>query len=124
MNAELDPEDAKIITLARSARARGMTDSGAAVRDTTGRTYVAVDVNLDSVSLSAVELAVAMAVSSGANALEAAAIVTEMGDEEVPEGELEAAWELEAAQVLLAGPDGALLKVYLNPDQVPSEEES
>ena len=36
--SELDPEDAKLITLARSARARNGAAQGAAVRDTDGRT--------------------------------------------------------------------------------------
>ena len=121
MNAELDPEDAKIITLARSARARGGTDSGAAVRDDTGRTYAAVDVDLHSVSLTALQLAVAMAASSGGMKLEAAAVVTHGGDEELLDDELEAAWDLDAAHVLLAGPDGSLIRVYPNPDRLPSE---
>lgn len=38
---DLDPEDRKIVTLARSARARNGVPEGAAVRDETGRTYVA-----------------------------------------------------------------------------------
>ena len=37
----LDPEDRKLLTLARSARARNGVPEGAAVRDETGRTYVA-----------------------------------------------------------------------------------
>ena len=121
MDAELDPEDAKIITLARSARARGGTDSGAAVRDDTGRTYAAVDVDLNSFGLAALQLAVAMAASSGGMKLEAAAVVTMGGDEELSESELEAAWDLDAAHVLLAGPDGSLIRVYPNPDRIPSE---
>ena len=67
---QLDPEDAKIITLARSARARNRTPEGAAVRDATGRTYAAVTVALPSLKLSALEVAVAMAVSSGADRLD------------------------------------------------------
>jgi 2-methylaconitate cis-trans-isomerase PrpF len=73
----LDSEDAKIIMLARSARARNRVSEGAAVRDETGRTYVAATVTLPSLSLSALQLAVAMAVASGARSLEAAAVVTE-----------------------------------------------
>ncbi|MGW0072560.1 cytidine deaminase, partial [Streptosporangium sandarakinum] len=65
-DANLDPEDNKIIVLARSARARNGTAEGAAVRDETGRTYVATDVALPSLTLSALQVAVAMAVSSGA----------------------------------------------------------
>lgn len=72
----LDPEDIKILTLARSSRARVGAAGGAAVRDLDGRTYTAADVNLPSLSLSALQLAVAMAVSSGAAGLEAAALVT------------------------------------------------
>ena len=50
---------------------------GAAVRDETGRTYAAATVALPSVRLSALTLAVAMAVSSGAASLEAAALVSD-----------------------------------------------
>ncbi|HEX9031445.1 MAG TPA: cytidine deaminase [Streptosporangiaceae bacterium] len=75
--AELGPEDLKIITLARSARARVGSAEGAAVRDETGRTYAAAAVALPSLQLSALALAVAMAVSSGAVALEAAALVSD-----------------------------------------------
>jgi hypothetical protein len=74
--ADLDPEDAKIVTLARAARARTGAAEGAAVRDTDGRTYAAVTVALPSLALTALQAAVAAAVSSGAPALEAAAVVT------------------------------------------------
>lgn len=72
----IDPEDSKIITLARSARARNGVPEGAAVRDETGRTYVAGTVDLASLKLSALQTAVAMAVASGAQSLEAAAVVS------------------------------------------------
>jgi cytidine deaminase len=75
--AELDPEDTKLITLARSARARTGAAEGAAVRDRTGRTYLATTVDLPSLQLTALQAAVAAAVSSGADGLEAAAVVTE-----------------------------------------------
>ena len=79
MVSEPEPgqEDLKIITLARSARARVAAAEGAAVRDETGRTYAAAAVALPSLSLSALRLAVAMAVSSGAASLEAAALVSD-----------------------------------------------
>lgn len=82
MSDALDPEDAKILILARSARARTGAASGAAVRDVDGRTYAAADVALPSLRLTALQLAVASAVSSGAAGLEAAAVVTaaEPGD--------------------------------------------
>ncbi|HET9137853.1 cytidine deaminase [Actinophytocola sp.] len=75
--ADLDAEDAKLVTLARSARARTGAPEGAAVRDADGRTYAAATVALPSLRLTAMQAAVAAAVSSGARTLEAAAVVTE-----------------------------------------------
>ena len=72
-----DPEDRKILTLARSARARTGAAQGACVRDTDGRTYAGTSVTLPHLTLSAVQVAVAMAVSSGAPGLEAAAVVAD-----------------------------------------------
>ncbi|GAA2349723.1 cytidine deaminase [Streptomyces cuspidosporus] len=104
--APLDPEDRKIITLARSARARNGVPEGAAVRDETGRTYVAGTVALPSLPLSALRTAVAMAVASGAKSLEAAAVVTEA--EAVADEDVAAVRDLggPGTPVLLAGPDG------------------
>jgi hypothetical protein len=75
-SADLDPEDAKLLTLARAARARTGAAQGAAVRDGTGRTYAATSVDLPSLRLTAVQAAVAAAVASGADTLEGAAVVT------------------------------------------------
>ena len=72
-----DPEDLKIITLARAALARSGGREGACVRDTDGRTYAAASVSLPHLDLSAIALAVAMAVSSGATGLEAVAVCAE-----------------------------------------------
>ncbi|MGW2698974.1 cytidine deaminase [Streptomyces sp. NPDC001340] len=104
----LDPEDRKIVTLARSARARNGVPEGAAVRDETGRTYVAGSVQLASLKLSALQTAVAMAVASGAKSLEAAAVVSEA--ESVPAQDRAAVADLGGPEtpVLLAGPDGAV----------------
>ncbi|MGI8992752.1 MAG: cytidine deaminase [Nocardioidaceae bacterium] len=78
MTIELtDPEDAKLLTLARASRARARAAEGAAVRDTDGRTYSATNVDLPSLRLSALQLAVAMAVSSGVRGLEAGLVVTD-----------------------------------------------
>ena len=74
---ELSPEDAKLVTLARASRARTGAAEGAAVRDLDGRTYAGSTVALDSLQVGALDLAVAMAVSSGAKGLEGAAVVTE-----------------------------------------------
>jgi hypothetical protein len=106
--AELDPEDVKILTLARSSRARRRTPSGAAVRDVDGRTYAASDVDLPSLRLSALEVAVAMAVSSGAAGLEAAAVVTALAPSDV---DPRAVGDLggPGVPVHVAGPDGVLV---------------
>ena len=69
-----DPEDVKILTLARSALVRTAATQGACVRDLDGRTYAASAVSLPHLVLSAVAVAVAMAVSSGATGLEAVAV--------------------------------------------------
>jgi hypothetical protein len=100
-------EDQKIITLARSARARVAAAEGAAVRDETGRTYAAAAVNLPSLRLSALRLAVAMAVSSGAAALEAAALVS---DTDTPDpGDLAVVREVgPGAVVFHVGTNGAI----------------
>lgn len=103
----LDPEDQKIITLARSTRARSAAPEGAAVRDETGRTYTAAAVALPSLQLSALRLAVAMAVSSGARRLEAAAVVSEAA--EADPGDLAAVRDLGPdAPIFHAAPDGSL----------------
>lgn len=105
---DLSSEDTKLVTLARSARGRTGAPEGAAVRDTDGRTYLAATVDLASLKLSALQAAVAAAVSSGAAGLEAAAIVT-AADTVEPDG-LAAVRDLApAAPVHLAGPDGSLL---------------
>ncbi|MDX6355846.1 MAG: hypothetical protein QOF98_2749 [Streptomyces sp.] len=106
--AELDPEDRKLITLARSARARNGVPEGAAVRDETGRTYVAGSVALESLALTALQTAVAMAVASGATSLEAAAVVT--AAEQPADTDRAAVRDLGGPQtpVILAGPDGTV----------------
>jgi hypothetical protein len=106
-NAQLDAEDAKLITLARSARARNAAAEGAAVRDETGRTYVATTVSLAALQLSAVQAAVAMAVASGATKLEAAAVVTD--SDSVADDDRAVVAEIgTTAVILLADPSGVL----------------
>lgn len=107
----MNAEDEKLITLARSARVRtaapeGAAPEGAAVRDETGRTYAASAVALPSLRLPALRLAVAMAVSSGASKLEAAALVS---DGEPDPGDLAAVRDLgPQAPVFLAAADGTV----------------
>jgi hypothetical protein len=105
MPEPLDEEDSKLVTLARAARARVRAAEGAAVRDGDGRTYAAATVLLPSLRLSALELAVASAVSAGASTLEAAAVVTESSTVDAS-----TVRDLNAsAPVHLARPDGSLV---------------
>lgn len=71
----LTDEHATLVALARGARARIGAAAGAAVRDDTGRTYAAATVELPSLRLSALALAVAQAVAAGAEGAEAAVVV-------------------------------------------------
>jgi hypothetical protein len=70
--SDLSDEDLKLVTLARATMARTRAPEGAAVRDLDGRTYAAAAIALDSLELTALEVCVAMAISSGARGLEAA----------------------------------------------------
>jgi hypothetical protein len=108
-SAGLDPEDAKLVTLARSARVRsvvgdGLAAEGAAVRDETGRTYVAATVVRGPLRLPALHLAVASALASGARSFEAAAVVT--GEDE-PAG-VDVLASIGAPSLVVAGPDGTV----------------
>lgn len=78
MNAtsdELGDEDRKLVVLARGALARAGAASGAAVRDDDGRTYAGAAVVTRSLTLTALQVAVATALSSGAAGFEAAVLV-------------------------------------------------
>lgn len=105
---DLTAEDAKLVTLARSARARVGAVEGAAVRDGDGRTYAAASVSLPSLSITALQLAVASAVAAGAGKLEAAAVVTEASALDTL-GHAAVRDLSPAAPVHVAGPDGTLL---------------
>ncbi|MEU4342862.1 cytidine deaminase [Nocardia sp. NPDC023852] len=72
---ELDAEDNKLMVLARGALGRTDGASGAAIRDTEGRSYAAGEVNLTALRLTALQAAVAAAISSGAEGFEAAVVV-------------------------------------------------
>lgn len=100
----LGPEDGKLITLARASRARNSAAEGAAVRDETGRTYVATTVELPSLRLTALQAAVAAAVSGEAGMLEAAAVVTDA--EELTGDDRAAAEDMKTRLVVVAAPDG------------------
>lgn len=104
-----DPEDKKLVTLARSIRARTRAGQGACVRDLDGRTYAGATVALPSLALSALQVAVAMAASSGAAGLEAAVVLGEGAS--VAAEDLSAVRDLAGPGVPLhlVGPDGTLV---------------
>jgi hypothetical protein len=106
--ATITEEDAKLVTLARAARARIGAVEGAAVRDGDGRTYAAASVSLPSLTVTALQLSVASAVAAGAVRLEAAAVVTEAS---MLDGNGKAAVRDlgVGAPIHVAGPDGTVL---------------
>ena len=110
MTDDLSAEDAKLVTLARGARARIGAASGAAIRDEAGRTYAAADVHLPSLRLTALQLAVAQAVASGSRGVEAAVVVA--GDPEAACGALSLV-DLGGAGVplLLCAADGTVVRL-------------
>ncbi|MGW5438454.1 cytidine deaminase [Nocardia asteroides] len=79
--SELDAEDNKLLVLARGALGRTGGASGAAIRDTDGRTYAAGEVALAALRLTALQAAVAAAISSGAEGFEAAVVVGGTSDD-------------------------------------------
>lgn len=81
MAEQLDPDDAKLVVLARAAMARAQAGSGAAVRDVDGRSYPGVPVNLSALRLTSLQAAVAAAVCSGVSHLEAAVLVAGSADD-------------------------------------------
>jgi hypothetical protein len=102
-----DPEDLKLITLARAALGRTGAHQSAAVRDTDGRAYAAASVDLKHLTLSGIAVAVAMAVSSGAVGLEAVALV---GEAEPSKADLDIVGDLarDGAVVIWASSGGAV----------------
>jgi hypothetical protein len=108
---DLDPEDAKLVTLARASRARTGAVEGAAVRDRDGRTYSASTVSVGPLELTALQVAVAMAVSSGVDALEAAAVVTEAAVLAGSDRAVVAAVGGTSVPIVRAGTDGAVREI-------------
>lgn len=65
-----NPEDQKLATLATSTLARSGAKQAAALRDTTGRTYVAINVASTELSLDAVEAVFVVALASQISGIE------------------------------------------------------
>lgn len=107
MTTGLGDEDTKLLVLARGALARTESGEGAAVRDLDGRTYAAGATRLNSLTLTALQGAVAAAVSSGARGFEAAVVV---GGDKTDPG-VAALRELSAeATLVFARPDGSVIE--------------
>ena len=66
----INPEDTKLVTLATSTLARSGAQQAAALRDNTGRTYVAINVVSPSLNLDAFEAVLTVALASGITGIE------------------------------------------------------
>lgn len=66
-----NPEDQKLVTLAQATMKRSGADQAAALRDNTGRTYVAVAIDSPSLKLDAVEAVFTVAMASQIDGVEA-----------------------------------------------------
>jgi hypothetical protein len=63
-NSFENPEDQKLATLAAAALARTGAKQAAALRDTTGRTYVAINISAPTLTLDAVQAVFTIAAAS------------------------------------------------------------
>ena len=66
----INPEDTKLVTLATNTLVRSGAHQAAALRDTTGRTYVAINVASPSLTLDAFEAVLTVALASGITGIE------------------------------------------------------
>ena len=96
---ELSAEDRKLVTLARSVRARTGAAEAAAIRDADGRTYAGATVDLASLRLTALQVCLGMATSSGVRSLEAAVVLT--AADELAASDLAALTEVGGAGVVI-----------------------
>lgn len=76
-NSFSNPEDAKLATLATSTLARTGAKQAAALRDVTGRTYVAINISTASLSLDAVQAVFTVAAASQISGIESVVIAGE-----------------------------------------------
>ncbi|CAB4601930.1 unannotated protein [freshwater metagenome] len=65
-----NPEDLKLVTLATSTLTRSGAQQAAALRDNTGRTYVAINVASPELTLDACEAVLTVALASGITGIE------------------------------------------------------
>ena len=72
-----NPEDQKLATLATSTLARTGAKQAAALRDTTGRTYVAINISAPTLTLDAVQAVFTVAAASQIAGIEGVVIAGE-----------------------------------------------
>jgi len=106
----VDPEDQKLVVLARATRARIGSSQGAALRDQDGRTYAGATVDLPTLKVSALGVCIAMAVASGSTGAEAAVV---LGEADLDPTDLQALREFagEGVPVHHGAPNGTLAGV-------------
>jgi len=72
-----NPEDLKLLTLAKATMARSNSNSAAALRDNTGRTYVAIPVKSGDFEIDSLLAVLVVAKASGITGIEAIVIAGE-----------------------------------------------
>jgi hypothetical protein len=70
-----NPEDSKLETLARATQRRTSSEQAAALRDSTGRTYVAIDISTPSFSLDSIAAVFTVAMASQISGIESVVVV-------------------------------------------------
>jgi hypothetical protein len=73
----INPEDTKLVTLAQSTLKRSGSLQASALRDTTGRTYVAINVVSPALILDSLEAVLTVALASGISGIESVVTVGE-----------------------------------------------
>jgi hypothetical protein len=86
--SDWNSEDDKLAILAKGARSRVQANSGAALRDETGRTYASAEVSIGALKLSAIEMVVAQAVASGSTGIESV-VFSGQGDSSVSDSDVD-----------------------------------
>jgi len=71
MNSFDNPEDQKLATLALATQKRTGASQAAALRDSTGRTYVAISISAPDLTLDAIEAVFTVAMASQISGIEA-----------------------------------------------------
>jgi hypothetical protein len=71
MNSFVNPEDQKLATLALATQKRTGAPQAAALRDSTGRTYVAISINAPELTLDAIQAVFTVAMASQISGIEA-----------------------------------------------------